>query len=84
MGRRIVIIRQSARKHGISDDDIRAAVNNAVLSGPLDDEHPQRTLIPGFDWQARMLELVLLRYDDGNTEAIHAVKARRIYLDLLD
>lgn len=84
MGRRIVIIRQSARKHGISDADIRAAVNNAVLSGSLDDEHPQRTLIPGFDWQARMLELVLLRYDDGNTEAIHEMKARRIYLDLLD
>lgn len=84
MGRRLVIIRRSARKHGITDVDIRAAANSPVLSGPLDDEHPQRVLILGFDTHARMLELVILRYDDGTEEVIHAMKARRTYLDLLD
>lgn len=38
----------------------------------------------GFDTHARILELVALHYDDGNVEVIHAMKARRHYLDLLD
>lgn len=84
MGRSLVIIRQSARKHGITDDDIRTALATPLLSGPLDDDHPQRTLTLGFDSQARVLELVALHYDDGSTEVIHAMKARRTYLDLLD
>lgn len=40
MGRRLVIIRQSARKHGISDNDILAALATPLLAGPLDDDHP--------------------------------------------
>ncbi|MCT2220931.1 hypothetical protein [Dietzia cinnamea] len=84
MGRRFVIIRQSARKHGISDNDILAALATPLLAGPLDDDHPQRVLTLGFDSQARVLELVALHYDDGSTEVIHAMKARRTYLDLLD
>lgn len=84
MGRRLVIVRRSARKHGITDDDIRTALATALLSGPLDDDHPQRMLVLGFDSQARVLELVVLHFDDGGTEVIHAMKARRTYLDLLD
>lgn len=84
MGRRLVIIRKSARKHGIADSDIRTAFDTPLLSGPLDDDHPQRVLTLGFDSQTRVLELVTLHYDDGTTEVIHAMKARRTYLDLLD
>ena len=84
MGLRIVIIRRSARKHGISDEDILAAAATAILTGPLDDEHPQRVLVLGFDSHARVLELVLLHYDDGTREVIHAMKARRTYLDLIE
>lgn len=84
MGRRIVIIRQSARKHGVADDDIQSAFNTPILSGPLDDEHPQRVLLLGFDSRARVLELVVLHYDDGTAEVIHAMKARKSYLDLID
>lgn len=84
MGRRLVIIRRSARKHRITEDDIRAALATPLLSGPLDDDHPQRMLVLGFDSQARVLELVVLHFDDGSTEVIHAMKARRTYLDLLD
>lgn len=76
MGRRRVTIRRSARKHDIADDDI--------LSGPLDDEHPQRALLLEFDPEARILELVVLHYAGGNTEVIHAMKARRTYLELLN
>lgn len=84
MGRRLVIIRRSARKHGITDNDIRAALDSPALSGPLDDEHPQRILVLGFDTQARVLELVVLKYDHDEAEVIHAMKARRTYLGLLE
>ena len=79
-----MIIRRSARKHGINDADIHAAVDAPLLTGPLDDEHPRRVLVLGFDTRARVLEVVVLHYDDGATEVIHAMKARRTYLDLLD
>lgn len=84
MVRCVVIIRHSARKHGISDNDIRKAFSTPLISGPLDDDHPQRVFSLGFDTRARILELVALHYDDGNVEVIHAMKARRHYLDLLD
>ncbi|GAA1702311.1 hypothetical protein [Dietzia cercidiphylli] len=84
MGRRLVIVRPSARKHGIKDDDIRAALESPVLSGPLDDDHPQRVLVLGFDTLSRVLELIALYYDDGTIEVIHAMKARRSYLNLLE
>jgi len=69
VGRRLVIIRQSARKHGISDDDILAALTTPLLSGPLDDDHPQRVLTLGFDSQARVLELVALHYDTATPKS---------------
>jgi hypothetical protein len=37
----------------------------------------------GFDGAGRLLELVVLRFDSGNELIIHAMKARRRYLDLL-
>lgn len=75
-------IRPSARKHGIHDDII-AAVDSPVLSGPLDDDNPQRILFLGWDTHGRLLEVVVLIHDDGVEEPIHAMKARRKYLDLL-
>lgn len=76
-------IRDSARKHGIRDEDIRAAADSPILYGALDDENPQRVLILGWDDHGRVLELVVLIHDDGVEETIHAMKARRRYLDLL-
>ncbi|GAB3534901.1 hypothetical protein GCM10027403_11740 [Arthrobacter tecti] len=60
-----------------------AAAGSPILSGSLDDENPSRVLILGFDTHGRVLELVVLIHDDGAEEAIHAMKARRRYLDLI-
>ena len=79
-----MIVRASARKHGINDEDAIAAAGSPLVSGPLDDEHPQRQLPIGFDTQARLLETVVLVWDDGTEEVIHAMKCRPQYLDLLD
>ena len=79
-----MIVRPSARKHGVSDEDAIAAAGNPSVSGPLDDENPQRQLRIGFDTQARLLETVVLVWDDDTEEVIHAMKCRPWYLGLLD
>ncbi len=79
-----MIVRASARKHGVTDEDAIAAAGAPLIEGPLDDENPQRQLRVGFDTQARLLETVVLIWDDGTEEVIHAMKCRPEYLNLLD
>lgn len=78
-----MIVRPSARKHGI-DADIALVASSPLISGPLDDEMPQRELRIGFDTHARILEIVVLVWDDGTEEVIHAMKCRSKYLRLLN
>lgn len=82
MGTR-VIVAPSARKHGISDDDAIAAAAAVLVGGPLEDEHPQRELRIGIDAKGRLLEIVVLLWDDGTVEIIHAMRARAAYRRLL-
>lgn len=69
----------SARKHGISDDDAKDAAQYVLAGGPLDDEYPHRELRIGIDTKGRLLEIVVLLWDDGEMEIIHAMKARAQY-----
>ncbi len=71
-----------ARKHGIADEDIRAAASDYLIAFLIDDE-PSRELRLGFDTRGRLLETVVLLLDEGNELVIHAMKARPQYLDLL-
>ena len=73
----------SARKHGISDKDAITAARSALAGGPLDDENPQRELRIGLDTAGRLLEIVVLLWDDGEVEIIHAMKARAAYRRLV-
>jgi hypothetical protein len=79
-----LIVRASARKHRVSDEDAIAAASSPLVSGPLGDENPQRELKIGFDTQARLLETVVLVWDDGTEEVIHAMRCRPQYKALLD
>lgn len=76
-------VHDSARKHGIDDDDILTAASWALWVEPLDDDSPARQLRLGFDTRGRILETVVLVFDSGNELVIHAMKARPQYLDLL-
>ncbi|MDO4241101.1 MAG: hypothetical protein Q4C71_01020 [Microbacteriaceae bacterium] len=78
-----MIVAPSARKHGISDADAIAAAKAAFVSGPLDTENPQRELRLGLDTAGRLLEIVVLLWDDGEIEIIHAMKARAHYRRLI-
>lgn len=77
-------VHESARKHGIAPNDAIHAAEHAVFVSDLDDDSPARQLRLGFDSAGRLLEVVVLSFDSGNELVIHAMKARRQYLDLLD
>lgn len=77
-----VEIRPSARKHGLSDDDIRHAIDNAIaaITRP---EQPDFTMLIGPDVTARLLEVGVLETDDQDY-VIHAMTARNKYLSMLE
>lgn len=77
-------IHSSAFKHGIEEHDIIAAASAPAWASDLDEDSPARQLRLGFDTAGRLLELVVLRFDSGNELVIHAMKARKEYLKLLD
>lgn len=82
-----VRLNASARKHqqsqGLSDAGILQAALFPLWIEPLDDENPKRELRLGFDDSGRLLELVVLIFDDGSELVIHAMKARPKYIRLL-
>lgn len=78
-------IHQAARKHGIADEDIRHAVEQAVVGYALEqgDGEPRRSLLLGPDRAGNLLEIVALELDDGDRIAIHAMRMRPSYTDFL-
>jgi len=76
-----VEILASARRHGISDDDIRHAVENSLAGGRSDDETGFAMLV-GPDQSGNLIEVGIVVTDDIEY-AIHAMRARNPYLDWL-
>lgn len=76
-------VHASALKHGISIEDSIQASEWALWIEPLDDGPPLRELRLGFDTNGRLLETVMLTFASGDEMVIHAMPARRKYLDLL-
>ena len=77
-------VHASALKHGVASEDALHAAQHAVFIADLDEDSPARQLRLGFGSTGRLLEIVVLSFDSGNELVIHALKARRRYLDLLD
>lgn len=76
-------VHPSALKHGVTAEDAVQAAEWAIWVEPLDDGPPARELRLGFDSRALLLETVVLRLENGDELVIHAMPARRTYLDLL-
>jgi hypothetical protein len=72
----------SARKHGISDEDIIYVIEHAIEVIELEDE-PQKFLYIGFDRSLRVLELITVVKVNGEEIVIHAMKATKKVLDIL-
>jgi len=78
-----VEIHPSARKHRVPDEDIRHAVDHALYAGDLEDAPPLRVLYLGLDRSGNLLEIIVIERDDGTELAIHAMKMRDDYVELL-
>jgi predicted secreted protein len=74
-----VEILASARRHGISDDDIRHAFANALVS-VTSVSQPDFTMLVGPDQAANLLEIGVVK-DDEIEYVIHAMRARSQYVD---
>lgn len=77
-------IHPSALKHGIASGDATQAAEWPLWIEPLDDNGPpDRELRLGFDTTGRLLETVVLVFESGDQLVIHAMPARKKYLELL-
>ncbi|MGL5851796.1 MAG: toxin [Phycicoccus sp.] len=77
-------VHPSALKHGVASEDAIQAAEWSLWIEPFDDGGPPtRELRLGFDTKARLLETVVLIFESGDRMVIHAMPARRTYLDLL-
>ena len=57
---------RSTSKHGVESDDVLHAVAHATVVADMgDDSSPIRTLVLRPDHAGNMLEVILLRFDDG-------------------
>ena len=73
-------IHPAARRHGVTDDDIRHATANAIT---VDAQEGDTRLYIGPARDAALLEVVSVIREDGTELAIHAMKMRRKYERLL-
>jgi hypothetical protein len=79
-----VRVHPAALKHGVSSEDAIQAAEWSLWIEPLDEGGPpDRELRLGFDTSARLLETVVLVFEGGDEMVIHAMPARKKYLDLL-
>lgn len=78
-------VHPSALKHGVGHEDAVQAADWPQWIEPLDDEDdwPHRQLRLGFDTNARLLETVVLVFENGSETVIHAMPARKQFGDLL-
>ena len=76
-------IHRSARRHGITDDDILHAIEHSLLVEDLG-EDPDRWLVIGPDRATNLLEIVVLITAEGDELIIHAMPLRAVYRRLLD
>jgi uncharacterized DUF497 family protein len=78
-----VEVHDSARKHGVADEDVLHAVDHALV---IEDagEDPDRWLVIGPDRTGNFLEVVVMTTAEGNQLAIHAMPMRARFRGLLE
>jgi hypothetical protein len=81
----IIKFSQSAFKHGVSEADIRWAVDTAKYDGFLDDEDAEnKHLLIGFDRNANPIEIFYNILDRDTGRVFHAMKCRNTFKHLLE
>jgi len=78
-----LIILDSARKHGISDDDMLKVISDPTVAYVIRSE-PEKQLFLGFDLKARALEVITDTAVDGQVYVVHADKITKQFEKLLE
>ncbi len=77
-------IHRSARRHGVTDHEIRHATDHPLVVVDLDpDGDPPKQLVIGPDPAGNPLEVIVLALADERLLAIHAMPLRPTFYDLL-
>jgi hypothetical protein len=77
-------VHRSAGKHGVAASDVMHAVEHEIVSFDLDpDADPPKILVIGPDSAGNVLEIIVLVLGDDRLIAIHAMKLRRQFHELL-
>ena len=74
-------LHQSALKHGISETDIKRAIQNVIyddIVDGFDDKH----LLLGFDSNGNLLEILYNFIDEHSVNVFHAMKCRKVWRSL--
>lgn len=69
-------VHPSARRHGVADEDIQHAAENAMT---IEDQDDDTRLYLGPARNAELLEIVTIARADGSELAIHAMRMRPKY-----
>jgi hypothetical protein len=78
-----VEVHESARRHGVADEDMLHAITNSVAVEDIG-EDPDRWLVVGPDRSGNLLEVVVLIPSEGDEIVIHAMPLRAVYRRLLE
>jgi hypothetical protein len=77
-------IHRSAGKHDVPESDILHAIEHEIVSVDLEpDADPPKILVIGPDPDGNLLEVIVLVLADDRLIAIHAMKLRRQFYELL-
>ncbi len=71
------VIASSARRHGVDEEDMLHAYRSAIDAWALDEG---LVMLIGPDRSGALLEIGLVRSDDGTAVIVHAMKARPKFL----
>jgi len=73
----------SAFKHGISEEDIRTAIERFVYNEIMEDDEDKHLLL-GFDTHANLLEIIYNKIDEQAINIFHVMKCRKAYYSLAE
>jgi hypothetical protein len=79
----IIEFNLAAFKHGVSESDIRLAIENFIYNEVMPNDENKHLLL-GFDANANLLEIVYNMIDDQTINVFHAMKCRKAYYVLVN
>ena len=77
-----IVCKQSAFKHGVTEEDIRWAFNTAKYD-KLIEGYENKYLLIGFNTQGNLIEIIYSDLGENLASVFHAMRCRKALLSLL-